>query len=192
MRPQFLSRRTLVRYSSILRKPTWVALNDIRYKSLAKLSTSEFRLGAVRSGSWDLDVMPITSWQKTEKYLSIEDRYLNGASWMDTPIFEEFRMRFAIEGSVGSFKSLGEIEQFYIRTYDDIFEELKRGVIRTPGVFSPYVRPLLVHIDREGRLMWTTEGNHRFAMMHLIGLDRIPVYLFWKHVDSPKSIENWK
>jgi hypothetical protein len=191
MKPQLLSRRALVRYVSMLTKPNWVSLDDIAYKSLAKLSSRESGLNVVRSGSWDLDVLPINSWKKTEKYLSIKDRYINGARWRDTSLFGEFRMRFAVEGSVGNFKSMDEVEQFYIQTYDKIFAELKRGVIRLPGIFSPYVRPLLVHIDREGRLMWTTEGNHRFAMMHLVGLNKVPVYLFWKHIDSPKSIENW-
>lgn len=185
-------RRKLLRWITLVKKPIWVDLSFIQKKCVSTAWVHSQSLTAIQGGEWDRQVIPISEWLSGPKHQSIRQHFIDGVPWQETPLFRLFKKTLHEKGSIGRFGSLQALADYYAHTYDRIFSDLQQNGVQPPSLQRPLIRPLYVHIDRHGDLMWTTEGNHRFSMLHILGCKRIPVYLYWQHQQSPCGLARWR
>jgi len=142
--------------------------------------------GAVMGGDWDRAVLP---WKQvlenSAKFKGIRQHFLEGIPWEETALFRERYARvWRGGGRVRGKRTASDLARAY-RKYDTIFES-----IRQRGILSPdedgTVAPIYVHINRNGELVSTSDGNHRLFMAVLLSLETIPVRVWWRHADWQK------
>lgn len=145
----------------------------------------------VKPGEWDRCSLTIDEVLSSPKYRSIFQHFKCGIDWSETELFHQYRNQIEKQGALGAHRSVDSLVAYYKTTYDVLYREIAVSGLQAPSIWKPHIRPMFVHIDRHGDLMWTTEGNHRLAIAHCLGVERIPVYLFWRHQLSPNGIERW-
>jgi hypothetical protein len=132
-------------------------------------------LPAYAAGDWDIERRhDLTA---TVKYRAITDRYAHGKRWEETDLFQDaYRRRFEAGDSVrGEPTFAALVEQYYSRV-DGMFADMKRhGFRRESGP------PPKLLIGRSGEVFIGNQGNHRLAMAHVLGLDKIAGEIICRH-----------
>lgn len=136
-------------------------------------------LGRIRNGNWHENVIPRNVMLSGSSKINSTIAHLrDGVPWIDTPLFKE---RYA---KVASSEDLARKAKEYDR-FDQLFEEIKAGGFR---VADRRTRPMFVHIGPRGQIYWTSDGNHRFAMAMILGLE-VPVLVLNRHMKWQKFRE---
>lgn len=137
-------------------------------------------LGSIIDGEWDLlHRHPI---QETAKVVSMRQRFVLGFDWQDTDLFQRhYRQRIALGATVKGASTMVELAAHYRRVYDPLFERLQHEGFVTPTLRMPGVSLMHVHIARDGEILFTTGGNHRFGMAMVLGIPSIPVRVVVRH-----------
>lgn len=138
--------------------------------------------GNVVGGDWDLRVRTKEDiLTNTDKYNGIREHFMEGIPWEQTILFRnEYRKRFEIVKAIKGARSLTELARVYEKKYDALYDRLKQD-----GFLSieedPHVDPVYIYLNRHGKIIYTSNGNHRLAMVFLLGIDEIPVQIWWRH-----------
>jgi len=172
-------------------KVIFISPKDIGYVYRdSRIRKSSVR-GAVVDGDWDRAALP---WQyvlaNSTKFEGIRQHFLEGVPWEETVLF---RRRYARVwqggGRVRGKRSAPDLARAYAK-YDRIFESMKKG-----GIISPdddkTIDPIHVHINRNGEILSTSNGNHRLFMAILLGIETIPVRVWWRHAGWQKTREEF-
>ena len=112
------------------------------------------------------------------KYESARQRYVLGMRWRDTDLFKQFSTDLPSKRLPGGAKDLAELERIYEQRYDSLYEALKEEGFQPAG---DGVRPVYVCIDWDGKIYYTVDGNHRLAMVLVLGIRKIPVKVLRRH-----------
>jgi hypothetical protein len=149
---------------------TWIDPKAIRFKISPHLD-----LSGTTDGDWDLERrFPL---ELSAKYRAIIERYRYGKPWEETDLFRDlYRRRFESGDSIrGESTMKGLLAQYYGRV-DGLFEAMKRD-----GFQSKASRLPLLLIGRNGELFIGNQGNHRLAMAHVLGLEKIAGEIICRH-----------
>ena len=146
----------------------WVNPAEIRFKI-----SPHHDLSGVRSGNWDIERRyPL---ENAVKHRSIAQRYTEGRAWEETDLFREvYSERIKREPIRGEGTMKGLLAQYYGRV-DSMFEDLKANGFKVNG---PLPRLL---IGRNGEVFIGNQGNHRLAMAHILGLEKIAGEIICRH-----------
>jgi len=147
--------------------------------------------GAVVGGEWDLTAIPIECVMgNSNKFAGVRQHFVDGLSWTETDLFKQRYARvFRAGGRVRGTKSADELARKYER-YDRIFESIRDHGIISPDD-DPSVDPIYVHINRKGELLYTSDGTHRLYMAIILGVETIPVRVWWRHAEWQKIREEF-
>ena len=187
-----VSRRSILRTTTLFRNPSWVRVSDIQKKCHEGKWCFSKSLAVRQPGSWDSQVVSLHELLKSDKYSAVFEHFSRGIAWRETRLFERYTREICEKGCLGKHRSIESLVDFYQRTYDELYCQIAGQGFKAPSLRCPRIRPMFVHLDRFGDLLWTTEGNHRLAMAHCLEITEIPVYLFWRHVLSPNGMERWE
>lgn len=141
--------------------------------------------GQIVAGDWDHARRDIT---KARKYKACVTRFRDGGTWEDSGIINYMMQRIAKEGPVDQCATRADVDARYARL-DALWETTKttghlphrptgalEGILAHDGI--------LVHVDRDGQLLFGNQGFHRLAIAKLANLDRLRVSLGLVHPDA--------
>ncbi len=151
-------------------------------------------LGRVQDGDWDRPER-CDRIRETAIYRGLVQRFVDGADWQETALYEQAQRRLDDAGSV---RGYGDIETFRATRcayLDDLYESIRTDGYR-PNADATHDNPSadenpyedayahklepLVAIGRTGQTLWT-EGYHRFAIADILDVDAIPVQVLCRH-----------
>lgn len=141
--------------------------------------------GLVMGGDWDLSVAPIGG---ELKEAACRAHFLGGVPWEATELFTRLARELREKGEVDGCRSLAELRARY-EVLDRIYDEARRtGRLRAQRELSGYFRReyggIFVHVGRDGRLLRSSGGAHRFAIARILALPRIPVQVGVVHPEA--------
>lgn len=144
--------------------------------------------GLILAGDWDRSVASI---EGEPKRTACFRHFRDGVPWGETGIYEYMLKRIERFGSFDGVRTLEAIEARY-RRMDKVYEEIRRDQrMKTRAELPAYFRReyggILVHIDRDGRPLKGRGANHRLAMVHVLGLRRIPAQIGVVHRDAVRN-----
>lgn len=172
--------RYFLKYRNILNPYEIIAINPQEIQvSLNRDFEKKLKigLGATMSGNWDKKVVPINN----KKYQSVFNHYVNDTPWIETSLFmEEYKNKINRGISIRGCNSLSELERFY-QCYDDIFFSLREDGFKQPSFSNPEIRYIYVYIGRNGEIIYGGGGNHRLAMLHVLGIKKIQARVLIRH-----------
>ena len=146
----------------------WVDPANIRFKI-----TPHDDLRGVQGGDWDIERRSPLA--EAIKHRSIAQRYREGRPWEETDLFRDnYSARIKREPIRGECTMKGLLAQYYGRV-DSMFEDLKANGFKANG---PLPRLL---IGRSGEVFIGNQGNHRLAMAHILGLEKIAGEIICRH-----------
>jgi len=136
-------------------------------------------LGQIKRGDWSPRLTEREAYMAyNPKYESVKQRYVQGMRWRDTDVFRQFSTHLPTKPLPRGARDLDELERFYEQRYDRLYEALKEQGFQPAG---DGVRPVYVCIDRDGKMYYTVDGNHRLAMVLVLGVRKIPVKVLRRH-----------
>lgn len=148
----------------------WVDPRLIRFKI-----SPHADLKANQGGDWDLERRHDLN--AIRKYRSIIERYRDGKPWEETELFTDvYRRRFETGDSIRGTANMKELLAQYYGRVDNLFEAMKRD-----GFKSRESRLPRLLIGRDGETFIGNQGNHRLAMAHVLGLERIAGEVICRH-----------
>lgn len=128
-----------------------------------------------QGGDWDLERRHELT--NIGKYQSIVQRYRDGKPWEETELFTDiYRRRFEAGGTIRGTANMKELLAQYYGRVDGLFEAMKRDGFKS----KPSRLPRLL-IGRDGEIFIGNQGNHRLAMAHVLGLERIAGEVICRH-----------
>jgi hypothetical protein len=154
--------------------------------------THDDDLDGIVGGDWDIERRVLIT--ETPKFRSILAHFVHGSPWENTELFAMYAERIARGERVRSCKSMAELKEQYDTKVDAMFRLMRaRGFAEK---INGRVVPLPhAHIDRAGRVVGGTQGNHRVSIAKILELSEIPVLLRARHAslcrpDWPKVVED--
>jgi len=163
-------------------KVVWVSPCDITRYSLAFEKWES--VCRIEGGDWDLEADPL---EELPKYRAVHQRYVNGLSWKETGIYDHMLKRIEKEGVVDECTTKPELEQRYAEI-DELYESIRSGGYDSTYDLAPPrwwrfrdLDYIAVHIGRDGELIFGGSGCHRLAITHILGIERIPVWIRARH-----------
>lgn len=140
-------------------------------------------VGRVASGNWDQQKTKIEDHGLL--YDGMVKRYEKGIPWEQTEFFKENQRRIQEGESRWGVKTIAELHERY-NTLDDVYKSMESDGYKPNKsmVDSKTIRALdeiLVHISRDGELLFAGEGNHRIRLAKLLDLDQISVRVCVRH-----------
>ncbi len=143
--------------------------------------------GSVVAGDWDQSRTPFAGHIKLD---SIRAHFEQGVPWEETELFAWMLQRIEEFGRIDGFTDRAGLIRRYERL-DRIYEEAKRtGTLRPHGSVNQTRGEqggILVHIARDGTPLRDGGGMHRFAIAHILDLEKIPAKLGVIHAEAVKS-----
>jgi hypothetical protein len=156
-----------------------VPLGSIRFKLLGR-TVRALRAGDV-AGDWDLDRRPI---EETTKYISVVQHFRDGVPWENTPIFRRYAIRFSEGEVIRGCSSVHEFKAVYEADMDSLYRSVKeRGFLSHEERELPKSDLPHIYIGRDGEIIFGSDGNHRLAIAHVLGLAEIPCRIIRRHDD---------
>lgn len=164
-------------------KVIWIKLEDLfgwyggnRYDQIT------FR-GQIKGGEWSGKIRKREQvLNKSCKHHAVIERYQYGEKWGNTRLFTD---RYAKDYQNGmnpqGMSDLDELEKYYEKRYDSLFATIKVNGILPANEDNPHIAPIFVHIDKDGELLYTVDGNHRLAMCKVLKIKKIPVQVWMRH-----------
>lgn len=155
--------------------PFWFDPAAVQFKI-----SPHYDLRPVEGGNWDIHRRhPLAA---NIKYRAILQRYAEGMAWEETDLFRSiYARRFAGGGMVRGEASMEDLAKQYYSRVDGMFDDLRRrGFCLADEDGREYPLPVVL-IGRSGEVMLGNQGNHRFAMARVIGLDRMAGRVLCRH-----------
>lgn len=138
--------------------------------------------GQILPGDWDIDIIPKAERLNTSsKYIGLRERYLEGKKWAETELFLRYKKLLDQNKQVLGLSSVEELEMYYEENIDSLFNSIERNGILPASDEHPEIKPIYIHIGRDGELIYTADGNHRLAMTDILNLKEIPVQVWKRH-----------
>lgn len=144
--------------------------------------TSSLRIesGSVKGGTWDQATRPIN---KVKKVRGVKQRIVKNLEWKDTAAWQENVRYLAQKTGADGIRSLKDIERRYdaidkfiadARQWGEAAYKTRRKLNK--GNFRE-AAGLIVHIDRNGELVFGMRGCHRLGIAQALGMTCIPAQL---------------
>jgi 2-polyprenyl-3-methyl-5-hydroxy-6-metoxy-1,4-benzoquinol methylase len=138
--------------------------------------------GKIVRGNWDLNTMPF---EELDVYRSLKARFIDKVKWEDTSYYKGILSQVNIGNKlygVSDGKDLAE----RLNYIDHLFDEIQKYGYKTQQESlhdSSSLRILdeiTVRIARDGEILFE-DGRHRLAIAKILGLQKIPVMVTWRH-----------
>jgi hypothetical protein len=144
--------------------------------------------GCVIGGDWDLARMRLDGDVKLQ---SCRMRYLDGADWEDTPIFQRLMAEIASGHRPDGCATPEDVRVRYAEL-DRIYAETRaRGRLlrrdELPDMFRREHGGIFMHVARDGSCLRAGGGGHRFAIASVLDLRAVP---FQVGVVHPQAIRD--
>ena len=144
--------------------------------------------GRVLDGDWDRSVRRVT---RTSKYKACRAHFVDGVPWEETGIYDRIMAHIERNGFWDQCRSREDVVARYA-ALDGLYE-----VTRLAGRLPPVTQlragdmgsqgHIFGHMARDGSILRCREGNHRFAIAHILGLPSVPIRLGAVHVDAARA-----
>ncbi|MVW76077.1 hypothetical protein [Pseudomonas xionganensis] len=136
--------------------------------------------GRVVAGDWDRCVEPLAA---MDKHRVIYQKVKQNLSWEEAGIFEIYKdtQKYPLQENIARHNKLSELIE-YLRQGGKFLtrREIQPGNFREDG-------GVLVHVGREGELIFSGNGYHRLAIAQALELPSIPVALGVVHAEAVRS-----
>ena len=143
----------------------------------------------IAPGEWDLHVAELSGRGKS---VALRKRFVEGAAWEETGIYDIIRRAIARKGGVfDGCRTQADIVARYDRI-DRLYAEVREeGRMRTPWEIEPQPKAqrngIRVRMARDGRLLFAGRGHHRLAVGKALRLRHVPVALEIAHPNAVLS-----
>ena len=139
--------------------------------------------GQIKGGDWSEKL--VTREKRLEGrsgYIGMSERFREGKPWRETKFFrEKYSDLLETRDEVKRSGKLEKMERYYENRYDRLFEKIKKEGLRPSNDENPDVDPIYIHIGPKGELIFTVDGNHRFYMAEILGIEKMPVKVWMRH-----------
>lgn len=156
-------------------EPHWFDPRTVEFKISPILD-----LKPVHGGDWDIERRSPLA--RNIKHMAIVQRFVQGMAWEETDLFRDiYARRLAGGGCVRGESTIEALAQQYYERVDGMFEDMRANgfrLNRSDG--QPHPLPNLL-VGRRGDLFLGNNGNHRFAMALVLGLERIAGEIICRH-----------
>lgn len=195
-------RKHLLEYLLCLRHYQAIAPSDLVYsipRTMIQHRLNEeiwlrWSFTPLMGGDWDRKVHPIlqevpSAAGQTPTYRIVEDggfaqvkmksiqtHFLDSLPWKNTELFQAYADRFKKEPYILHSRNVRELEKRYEIRYEQLYRSLA-----SEGLLDS--QPLPVYIDRKGRYLFGSDGNHRLAMAIALAIPSVPVKVLGRHMD---------
>ena len=149
------------------------------------LRLPHWRTGQIRGGDWDIS---LRATHKSTKFAACRNHFINGKSWDDTKIIDYGLKRIATQTKYDNCFTKDDLVARYARL-DDLWDKTKRaGALPDHITKSARLRDsIVVHMTRDGTLIFGNQGFHRLAIAQLAKIKEITVLLGVTHEDAVRS-----
>lgn len=145
-----------------------------------------------RDGDWDKNRKPFSIVEDTDpRYLSCRDLLDRGRLLEETLEYKEMLSRLERNGKVRGMTHAGEILEYLNdvrRLYLDIKKDGRIMTQRELGA-AAHGGEINFAVGRDGELMKTDNGNHRFAIARALDIKRVPVQISVVHSEQLEEIQ---
>ncbi len=158
-------------------KLIYVDPNDIVYISGLH---DQKRRGWVIDGDWDLECRRFDE-QPLPK--SIHSRFINGSSWEDTPLAENYENKVDFEKECQKIEELyRSISEHGFKTQTELTQRSEQDTFeRANATISPFTNEITVDIGRNGEILWNMLGKHRLSIAQVLNINEVPALVFTRH-----------
>ena len=134
--------------------------------------TQKFPNYGIIGGSWDLRKQ---FWKKSTVWRGLGERFEENMAWKKTSYYQDAEKRFESGEYVGFADGPQTIEEFesYLEELDELYRDIKQNGYDSTSAIT-------VHIGRDGELM-VGHGNHRRIIASIVGIEKIPVKIIYRH-----------
>ncbi|AUX10531.1 hypothetical protein AArcSl_2920 [Halalkaliarchaeum desulfuricum] len=151
-------------------------------------------------GDWDRDLPPVDS---SIKYRSVVERFRNDTPWQETEVYQTALKKIESgESYWNGCRSRDELKK-RTSTVDELYRDIRDSGFKSQseihgksvkeillsGSFDRSKTDVTVAIGRDGEILFV-DGNHRFAIAHVLGLDELPVRVVVRHAQWHKIRES--
>lgn len=131
--------------------------------------------GTVKGGDWDQCRKNVG---ENLKFISCRMRFVDGADWADTPVYQKMLAEIAQGEAPDECRSPQDVADRYA-ALDQVFKTVKsagRMLQRseTPEAFRREHGGVLIHVARDGTCLRSGGGAHRFAIAKILDLPEMP------------------
>lgn len=167
----------------------FLEIKDIKYW-YSRSPSKEFTFpGIIKGGDWSKKRVNFYEHvNRSEKIISIIQRYKEGKKWKETDLFKKKYNRY-IELGLYKFDDLDDLQKHYEDKYDKMFFAIKKNGI-TPSNKNNKIEPIYVHIDQDGDFYYTVDATHRLGIILALDLKQIPVRIWMRHKKWQKIRES--
>lgn len=135
--------------------------------------------GCIMDGDWDQNRRRIWA---SQKYKACRLHFTKGVSWEDTGIIDFSMRRIARDGQLDGMRTQAEILDRYAAIDTMMAQIMAERTLRPSTPDKPTeIGGVLVHIARDGSILFGNEGYHRLALSRIAQLDVIPARLGITH-----------
>ncbi|MFW2589096.1 hypothetical protein [Sagittula sp. SSi028] len=159
------------------------------YQTLPGLRLRRRASGRVMGGDWDKSRASATD---NYKFQSCRMRWVDGADWEETPVFQKMVAEIAKGRAPDECRSVEDVKSRYAKL-DRIFAETQaRGrLLRMHELPDAYYRrehgASFVHVARDGTCLRSGGGYHRFSIAKILELPEMPAQIGVVHPDAIKN-----
>ena len=139
--------------------------------------------GQIKGGDWSENLSSREEiLNNGKKFNGIIQRYEEDIPWRETDLFKVRYQKKIDEGEkVHGFDNLDELENYYRNRYDKLFTRIQSDGILPASDRNPEIAPIYIHIGRDGKILFTVDGNHRLCFCMILGIEEIPVRVWMRH-----------
>ncbi|ELY96712.1 hypothetical protein C482_15096 [Natrialba chahannaoensis JCM 10990] len=165
----------------------WIEPDQIQY--FADVFDKYGHEGAIYDGLWDRQRKKIT---ESTKYIGLKERFLDGKTWEETKIFEDFLEIIQNGGQKDQCYTREDLLERY-REIDDLYDSIKsHGILTQSEIRGDEYKfeNILLNIGRDGELLFNGNGWHRLCISKILGLSKIPVRIYVRHREWQEKRES--
>jgi len=145
--------------------------------------------GRIENGEWDnKNTIPIDEYAY---YKAFKRHFIDGLPWEKTGIAEHLvsKRKKRDDLPYKGMETWEEVRQYYLKKYtngqyDELYQNIQQNgfqAIPRPGPHPcDYYVPYII-IGRNGEFIFRGNGHHRIAIAKLLGLKKIPAYVYLRH-----------
>jgi len=144
-----------------------------------------WQTGQILTGDWDLATRPF---QSSLKFSSCFQHFVENVSWDQTRAMTYGLEKIAAQGKYDACRTKEDLVARYARL-DDLWEKtISANALPAAVSLSTNARSgILVHIDRNGTLLFGNQGFHRLAIAQLAGIPEITCIIGAVHPQAVKG-----
>jgi len=163
----------------------WIEPSRIVFK-LSEPVMKQIDSGVEPDSEWD---QRIQVFDETMKHTSIALHFLEKIPWVETPLFEHYRMRLKSGETVRGQETIEDVASLYETRMERLYRELashgisKLRIYRSNLQESPWVA-----LDRNRQVLFGSQGNHRLSIAKVLGLKSFPVWVVGTYRKPKKRI----